>query len=223
MKAYKVILFLILSVFIQNVKAQEVKKPAEVFGFYFDTFVKYDVEALTKLNNYLKPVVEGKDSYQVDLKQVSEDVIKESAKSFLSMFPADVAMTCKKESEDYFRTLYENFRKGKLSIKKIQIVQNEYIPDQKIAKIAYSVSFTIPSKLSDTGVPNSPKAKPEEIKQFLVQGIEKFKNPDKTVVAEQEFSLYDLKQDGKIYYWNGSPDQIASTLIDFYFDSFNVK
>ncbi|MBK1894965.1 hypothetical protein [Chryseobacterium paridis] len=223
MKTYKVILFLLLATFAQHLSAQEVKKPAEVFGLYFDVFVRYDDQALPKLNDYLKPTMEGKDGYQVNLKDVSEDMVKKSAEAFLSVFPKKVAAACKKESEDYFTALYKNFKDGKMSVKKVELVQNEYVADQKIANITYSVSFLVVSKLSEIAVPDPQKAKPEDVKQFLLQGLEKIKNADKTVTTEQEFSLYGLKQDGKVYYWNGSPDQIASTLIDFYFDSFNIK
>ncbi|ASK31048.1 hypothetical protein CEY12_13440 [Chryseobacterium sp. T16E-39] len=223
MKTYKVILFLLLAVFAQHLNAQEVKKPIEVFGFYFDVFVRYDDQALTKLNDYLKPAVAGKDAYQVNLKNVSEEMIKTSAENFLSVFPKDVAAACKKESEDYFRVLYENFQNGKMSVKKIDLVQNEYVPDQKIAKVTYSVSFKVPSQLSEVIVPDSQKAKSEDLKKFLSQVIEKFKKADKTVTTDQEFSLYGLNQDGKVYYWNGSPDQITSSLIDFYFEGFGIK
>ena len=45
----------------QSLKGQEVKKPAEIFGLYFDTFVRYDNEEVAKLNEYLRPIVEGKE------------------------------------------------------------------------------------------------------------------------------------------------------------------
>ncbi|WP_261510333.1 hypothetical protein [Chryseobacterium paludis] len=223
MKNYKVFFFLILTLFVQIVKAQEVKKPAEVFGLYFDTFLRYNNEGVAKLNDYLRPTVEGKDSYQANIKEISEGVIKTSAENFLLPYPKNVAIACKKESEDYFKVLYENFQNAKMSVKKVELVQNEYVPDQKIARIQYSVTFKVPSKISEVIIPDSDKVKPEELKAFLTDIIEKFKNADKIVTTEQEFSLYELKHNGKIYYWNGSPDQIVSTLTDFYFESFGVK
>lgn len=223
MKNYKIVFFLILAFFVQSLKGQEVKKPAEIFGLYFDTFVRYDNEEVAKLNEYLRPIVEGKDSYQANMKEISEGVIKASAENFLLPYPKNVAIACKKESEDYFKVLYENFQNGKMSVKKVEVVQNEYVPDQKVARIQYSVTFKVPSKLSEVIIPDSGKVKSEELKGFLTDIIEKFKNADKIVTTEQEFSLYELKHNGKIYYWNGSPDQIVSTLTDFYFESFGVK
>lgn len=223
MKNYRIVFFLILIFFGQNLKAQEVKKPAEVFDLYFDTFFRYNNEGVAKLNDYLKPTVDGKDSYQANMREISEEVIKTSAANFLLPYPKDVAIACKKESEDYFRILYENFQNAKMVVKKVQLVQNEYVPDQKIARIQYSITFKVPSKLSEVVIPDAEKVKVEELKGFLIDIIDKFKKADKIVTTEQEFSLYDLKHNGKIYYWNGSPDQIVTSLTDFYFESFGVK
>lgn len=223
MKNYRIVFFLILTFLGQILKAQEVKKPAEVFDLYFDTFFRYSNEGVAKLNDYLRPTVEGKDSYQANMKEISEGVIKTSAANFLLPYPKDVAIACKKESEEYLRILYENFQSGKMVIKKVQVVQNEYVPDQKIARIQYSVTFKVPSKLSEVVIPDAEKVKAEELRGILIDIIGKFKNADKIVTTDQEFTLYDVKHDGKIYYWNGSPDQIVTSLTDFYFESFGVK
>ncbi|ASW75516.1 hypothetical protein IQ37_19165 [Chryseobacterium piperi] len=223
MKNYKTILFLLLALFGHAFKAQEVNKPAEVFGFYFNTFIKYDHAALVNLNNYLRPTVEGKDAYQINFQESSEQMIKVSTDSFLSMFPANTASACKVEAENYFRALSDNFKQGKLSVKEVKLVQNEYVQDQKIANIAYSVSFKVPSKLPDLPLSDPKKVKSDELKKYLAESTEKFKNADKIVTTEQEFSLYELKEGTKIYYWNGSPDKIVSTLTDFYFENFGGK
>lgn len=223
MKNYGTILFLMLALFSQNLSAQEVKKPSDVFGFYFDTFVTYDEAALVKLNDYLKPTVEGKNAYEINLKEASDETLKAGVDSFLSAFPENTAKDCRKEAEEYFKIMTDNFKNGKLSVSNVKLVQNEYVKDQKIAFISYSVSFKVPSKLSDMPITNPKKVKSEDLKKYLIQITEEFKNADKIVRTEQEFSLYQLSEGGKIYYWNGSPDEIVSKLTDFYFDSFEPK
>ena len=65
MKNYKIILLLLLTMIGQNVFAQtEVKKPKEAFELFFGTFVNNDETALNKLNEYLKPTVEGQNAYR---------------------------------------------------------------------------------------------------------------------------------------------------------------
>lgn len=224
MKNFKIIVVLMLAVLSQNLMAQaEVKKPSEVFEMYFGTFVNNDTAVLNKLNDYLRPTVEGENAYQVDFKTVSQDMMKESTDNFLSAFPKSTADACRKEAEDYFRAMMENFTKGKLTVKEVKVVRNEYIEDQKIAEVSYSVSFKVPVKFSDVPSGDIKKVKPEELRKYLVQSVQDFKNADKTVVTEQKFSLYQLNEDGKIYYWNGSPDEIVSGLTDFYFESFGSK
>lgn len=224
MKTLKIIVLLMLAVLSQNLIAQtEVKKPSEVFEMYFGTFVKNDDVVLAKLNDYLKPTVEGENAYQVDFKVVSQDMMKESTNNFLAAFSKTTADACRKEAEQYFSAMMENFKNGKLTVKDVKVVQNEYIEDQKIAEINYSVSFKVPSKFSDIPSGDIKNVKPEDLKKYLVQSVQDFKNADKTVVTEQKFSLYQLNEGGKTYYWNGSPDEIVSGLTDFYFESFGSK
>ena len=113
-----------------------------------------------------------------------------------------------------------NFKKAKVTVNNVKITPNEYLEGEKIAEISYTVSFQLPSKLTPGPEGDTKKVKAEELKKYLIQVVEDFKNADKTVTTDQNFSLYELKEGGKIYYWNGSPDQIVTNLTDFYFDSF---
>lgn len=221
MKNYKTILFLLLTMMGQYVAAQtEVKKPREAFELFFGTFVNNDEAALNKLNDYLRPTVEGQNAYQVNFKEVSEEMKNSSVENFLSAFPKATAAACKKEAEDYFTAMLGNFKAGKLTVKDVKVVPNEYMEGEKIAEIAYSVSFKVPSKLTAGPTGDIKKVKAEDLKKYLIQAAQDFKNADKTVTTDQNFSLYELKEGDKIYYWNGSPDEIVTNLTDFYFESF---
>ncbi|OCA79591.1 hypothetical protein BBH99_05875 [Chryseobacterium contaminans] len=221
MKNYKIIFLLLLTMMGQYVSAQtEVKKPKEVFELFFQTLVNNDEGALNKLNDYLRPTVEGQDSYQINFKESSQEMINISVENFLAAFPKATAAACKKEAEDYFIAMIGNFKKAKVTVNNVKITPNEYLKGEKIAKISYTVSFQLPSKLTHGPEGDTKKVKAEELKKYLIQVVEDFKNADKTVTTDQNFSLYELKKEGKIYYWNGSPDEIVSNLTDFYFDSF---
>ncbi|MGE8536081.1 MAG: hypothetical protein ACN6OJ_15940 [Chryseobacterium sp.] len=223
MKNYKIIL-LLLTMIGQHLMAQtEVKKPKEAFELFFGTFVNNDEAALNKLNDYLKPTVEGQNAYQVDFKETSKEMMDGSVENFLSAFPKATAAACKKEAEEYFTAMFGNFKTGKLTIKNVKVVPNEYIEGQKIAEISYSVSFLVPSKLTSGPKGDLNKIKAEDLKKYLIQAVQDFKNADKTVTTDQNFNLYELKEGDKIYYWNGSPDEIVTNLTDFYFESFEAN
>ncbi|WP_077419438.1 hypothetical protein [Chryseobacterium sp. JV274] len=223
MKNYKIIL-LLLTMIGQHLMAQtEVKKPKEAFELFFGTFVNNDEAALNKLNDYLKPTVEGQNAYQVDFKETSKEMMDGSVENFLSAFPKATAAACKKETEEYFTAMFGNFKTGKLTIKNVKVVPNEYIEGQKIAEISYSVSFLVPSKLTSGPKGDLNKIKAEDLKKYLIQAVQDFKNADKTVTTDQNFNLYELKEGDKIYYWNGSPDEIVTNLTDFYFESFGAN
>lgn len=224
MKNYKIILLLLLTMMGQHLMAQtEVKKPKEAFELFFGTFVNNDDAALNKLNDYLKPTVEGQNAYQVDFKETSKEMMNGSVENFLSAFPKATAAACKKEAEEYFTAMFGNFKTGKLTVKNVKVVPNEYVEGQKIAEISYSVSFLVPSKLTSGPKGELNKVKAEDLKKYLIQAAQDFKNADKTVTTDQNFSLYELKEGDKIYYWNGSPDEIVSNLTDFYFESFGAN
>lgn len=224
MKNVKIILFLWLSIIGQQLSAQtDVRKPADVFGMYFETFVKNDQEALNRLNDYLKPTVEGKNAYEIDFKRASEDMVKASTDSFLSSFSKETANACRQEAEEYFKVLMDNFKQGKIVVTSSNLVQNEYVAEQKIAEIVYSVSFKVPTKVSDMPGTDTNKVKPKELKKYLLKTVQQFKTADKTVTTEKKFSLYQLKEGEKVYYWNGSPDEMVAELTDVYFESFGPK
>ncbi|MFS4431318.1 hypothetical protein [Chryseobacterium sp. S90] len=223
MKNYKII-FLLLTMMGQQLIAQtEVKKPKEAFELFFGTFVNNDEAALNKLNDYLKPTVEGQNAYQVDFKETSKEMMDGSVENFLSAFPKATAAACKKEAEEYFTAMFGNFKTGKLTVKNVKVVPNEYVEGQKIAEINYSVSFLVPSKLTSGPKGDLNKIKTEDLKKYLIQAVQDFKNADKTVTTDQNFNLYELKEGDKIYYWNGSPDEIVTNLTDFYFESFGAN
>ncbi|MBV8325949.1 hypothetical protein [Chryseobacterium sp.] len=222
MKNLKIILLVLLTVAGQYVSAQtEVKKPKEVFELFFDTFLKNDDAVRMKLNDYLRPTVEGQDAYQVDFKETSEEAVTSTTEGFLAIFPKAAATACKKEAEEYVRLMFDNFRKGQLMIKSVKVVPNEYVEGQKIAELTYTVSFKVPSKTPAQPGTDPKKVKAEDLKKYLAALIDGFKNADKVISTDQKFSLYELKEGDKIYYWNGSPDEIVTNLTDFYFDSFN--
>lgn len=224
MKNYKIIFLLLLTMMGQQLIAQtEVKKPKEAFELFFGTFVNNDEAALNKLNDYLKPTVEGQNAYQVDFKETSKEMMNGSVENFLSAFPKATAAACKKEAEEYFTAMFGNFKTGKLTVKNVKVVPNEYMEGEKIAEISYSVSFLVPSKLTSGPKGDLNKIKAEDLKKYLIQAVQDFKNADKTVTTDQNFNLYELKEGDKIYYWNGSPDEIVTNLTDFYFESFGAS
>ncbi|WP_347218080.1 hypothetical protein [Chryseobacterium sp.] len=220
MKNYKIIFLLLLTMMGQQLTAQtEVKKPKEVFELFFGSFLSNDEATRLKLNDYLRPTVEGKDAFDINFKENADTMVKSSAEGFLSVFPKAAASACQKEAEDYFKVLFANFRNAQLTIKSINVAQNEYIEDQKIAEVKYTVSFKVPA--TPTPEPNvePKKIKADDLKKYILQMTQNLSNADKTITTDQEFSLYELKEGDKIYYWNGSPDQIVTNLTDFYFDS----
>ncbi|HFK5584950.1 TPA: hypothetical protein ACGZ92_001141 [Elizabethkingia anophelis] len=224
----KFILTLVCTLIIQFFIAQtEVKKPEEALGLYFGAFLKNDEGIQKALNDYMRPTVEGQDMYNFhnDLKdQMKENIVK----SYVSMLSKATAQANKAEIEAFFDTLVANFKNAKYKIKSVNLVDNEYQEGEKIAELVYDVTFKIPEKsvqeeLKDASFINKPLKglKPEELRQMLTVTLQNLKNTSKEITTEQTFSLYTLKQDNKVFYYNGNPSEIVTNLTDFYFD--NVK
>ena len=109
MKNYKIIFLLLLSVMGQQLMAQtEVKKPKEAFELFFGTFVNNDETALNKLNDYLRPTVEGQNAYQVDFKETSKEMINGSVENFSGCFPKSHGFSMQKRGgRVFYRDVWE--------------------------------------------------------------------------------------------------------------------
>ncbi len=167
MKNYRIILLVFLTMMGQYVSAQtEVKKPKEAFELFFGTFVNNDETSLNKLNDYLRPTVEGQNAYQVNFKESSDEMMKSSVENFLAAFPKATAAACKKRSRRLFQRNAGDFKTGKLTVKNVKVVPNEYVEDQKIAEISYSVSFLVPSKLTPSPAGDPKKIKADDLKNI---------------------------------------------------------
>ncbi|MBB4807957.1 hypothetical protein HNP38_003297 [Chryseobacterium defluvii] len=215
MKNFKTTIFVFLLLFIQNLNAQtEVKGPKEFFTILFDTFVKNDPISLKNLNDYSGQFMDEENIYVVD-NESKDDYLK----GFLDAFPENTVTECKKEAEEFFNAINENFKNGKLNIKSIKHVKNERA-DMTTVEIIYSVKFKVPSRLSDFEFEDPESIKPDRLKNFLIQAIKELKNADKIVTTEDEETiLYQREKEGKTFYFSLSGDRIVSELQRFYFYS----
>jgi hypothetical protein len=80
MKNYKIILLLLLTMMGQHVCSDRSEETQRSFELFFGTFVNNDEVALNKLNDYLRPTVEGQNAYQVNFKETSDEMKKGSVR-----------------------------------------------------------------------------------------------------------------------------------------------
>jgi hypothetical protein len=119
MKNYKIILLLFLTMVGQYVSAQvEVKKPKEAFELFFGTFVNNDEVALNKLNDYLRPTVEGQNAYQVNFKETSDEMKKGTVENFLAAFPKLLLQHVKKRLKIISRPCLKTLKPENLPLKR---------------------------------------------------------------------------------------------------------
>lgn len=228
MKKIRTIITLLFIFTLQLFYAQkEVKKPQEAFDILFKSFVKDDKLAQKSLNDYMRPTVEGQDMYQFN-PESNDEQINMMVNNFSVNYPKSFAKTHKADMRTYVEMLVGNFRKAEYKIKSVKLVDNEYDEGKKIAEITYNITFKVPQKLSEEQIKESEKlnmknAKPEDFKKTLAIMIDSLKNASITVTKEQQFSLYELVEGDKTYYYNGSPDQLVSDNIDFYLDNVNFS
>lgn len=228
MKKIRTIITLIFIFTLQLFFAQkEVKKPQEAFDILFKSFVKDDKAAQKSLNDYMRPTVEGLDMYQFN-PESNEEQLNMMMNNFSVNYPKSFAKNNVADIRLYMELIMGNFRNAQYTIKSVKLVNNEYDEGKKIAEITYNITFKVPQKLSEEQIKESEKlnmknAKPEDFKKTLAIMIDSLKNASITVTKEQQFSLYELVEGDKTYYYNGSPDQLVSDNIDFYLDNINVS
>lgn len=225
MKPMKLMLWAICLFAVQIVNAQTVvKKPADVFAMYFGTFVNNNEASLKSLNDYMMPTTEGQSMFVINFKESNDELKKNIVDGYLTMFPKAISQACKPEIEAYVDAVLANFRNAKYKSKNIELVDNDAVEDQKIAEFTYDVIFKVPNDdamniANDFKNKEVKKIKADELKQFFVLLTKSFTDNPKEISIEQNFSLFDMKDNGKTYYITGSPDAILNELSDFYFDN----
>lgn len=119
MKNYKIILLLLLTMMGQYVSAQvEVKKPKEAFELFFGTFVNNDEVSLNKLNDYLRPTVEGQNAYQVNFKETSDEMKKALWRISWPHFPKLLLQHVKKRLKIISRPCLKTLKPENLPLKR---------------------------------------------------------------------------------------------------------
>ncbi|WP_407401398.1 hypothetical protein [Chryseobacterium sp.] len=228
MNKFKIISTLLLVFTLQLFFAQkEVKKPQEAFDILIKSFVKDDKAAQKSLNDYMRPTVQGQDMYQFSTTS-NEEQVNLMVENFSANFPKSLVKTNAADIKLYMELLMGNFRNAEYKVKSAKLVDNEYQEGEKIAEIKYDITFKVPQKLSEAQIKEAEKlqtknAKPEDMKKILAIMIDSLKNASVSVTQEQNFSLYQMKEGDKIFYFNGSPDQLVSDNIDFYLDNINFS
>lgn len=204
----------------QNLKSQNILSPENVFGLYFNSFVKYNDDSVKELNSYLINFLGKESTHKVSLKNTYDKKIDELTKMFLSNLPAEMALACKNEAHNYFSVLMDNFKNVQYTIKSVKPIFNENMKDQEISEINYMASFKVPSKI-ETAITENKKIGAEEMKKYLVDSTMRLKNADKTIITTQKINFYQLKYDSDTYYWDEKPQELNSKLEEFYFKNIN--
>lgn len=222
MKRPIVITILMLFFCTQELSAQgNVLKPEKVFSLYFDSFVKYDENALTKLNDYLSPFLGKENTYIVDPKETYAKEVENLTQSFLLNFSEETATKSKNEAKDFFSVMLGNFKNAKYTVKDIKTFPNEYAKNQNIEEVSVEVIFKVPSRFLEPKFKDSKKVSAEELKKYLKSCTKEVMNSNRKVTTSQTFKLYQKKEGGQIYYWNGGPEELVWKLHEFYFKNFN--
>lgn len=222
MKGSMRILFLIMLFCIQNIFAQtKPLKPEQVFGMYFDTFVKQDEHAQQKLSAYLIPFLGAENTYSIDVNNSFSDEVQNLTGIFLANLPKEKAAACKTEAEEFFDALLSNLKNTEYKIKSIKDVKIEYADKSFVTELNVDLSFPVPAKTGNLKAEDIQKMTAEDLKQYLKKEAQSFAKSTGKVTVKQIFKLYQIKKEGNVYYWNGSPQELVWKLSENYFKNLN--
>ncbi|MCT2408339.1 hypothetical protein NZD88_12380 [Chryseobacterium antibioticum] len=216
------ILFLLLLFSIQSLSAQtKALNPEQVFGMYFDAFVKQDENTLHKLNAYLSPFLGAENTYTIDLKRSNNEEVNNLTNVFLTNLSKETAAVCKTEAGAYFDALLSNLKKTRYVVKEIKEVKNEYADNSLVTELNVDLHFSVPAKIPELKLEDAKTMKAEELKNYLKNKTEAFTKSEKKVTVKQVFKLYQIKKEGRTYYWNGGPQELVWKLNELYFKNLN--
>ncbi len=195
-------------------------QPEQVFGLYFDTFVKQDERALNQLNSYLIPFLGNENIYRMDLKKSYHQEVQYLTGLFLANFPKEKAEVCQQEANEYYQVLLNNLKNTRYLLKGIQEVKNEFAENSFVMELSLDLIFNVPES-PELKTVNIKKMTAGELQHYLKKQTKAFSGPKKEVIVQQTFRLYQVKKEGNTYYWNGGPQELVWKLNDSYFKSFN--
>ncbi len=212
------IVFLMLLFCVQNIFAQtKALNPEQVFGMYFDAFVKQDQNTLQKLNTYLTPFLGAENGYTIDLKKSYSEEVQNLTNTFLTNLPKETAVDCQAEAGEYFNALLDNLKHTRYVVKNIQEVKNEYVDNGLVTELTVDLIFSVPAKTSVLKIEEAKKMKTEDLKAYLKKKTHAFTKSERKETVKQVFKLYQIKKDGSTYYWNGGPQELVWKLNELYF------
>ncbi len=143
---------------VKNLNAQStVLKPDEVFGLYFNTFVRHDETSLVRLNAYLKNFVQDDGVYQNNIKSTQEQEITGLTNLFLSGFSDKIGKECREDVKNYFTVLFDRFKTATYTIRNIETMRNDYSQSQDVSEVFYDVMIKVPAKVSVIDFKNGKK------------------------------------------------------------------
>ncbi|MDN5395439.1 MAG: hypothetical protein L0G39_06665 [Chryseobacterium sp.] len=212
------IVFLMLLFCVQNLFAQtKALNPEQVFGMYFDAFVKQDQNTLQKVNTYLTPFLGAENGYTIDLKKSYSEEVQNLTNTFLTNLPKETAVDCQAEAGEYFNALLDNLKHTRYVVKNIQEVKNEYVDNGLVTELNVDLIFSVPAKTSDLKLEEVKNLKTEDLKTYLKKKTSAFTKSERKETVKQVFKLYQIKKDGNTYYWNGGPQELVWKLNELYF------
>ncbi|SHG82793.1 hypothetical protein [Chryseobacterium sp. OV279] len=222
MKGTMRIVLLMLLFCIQNLSAQaDALKPEQVFGMYFNTFVKQDERALQQLNEYLVPFLGAENTYTIDMNKSFNDEVQNLTGSFLAHLPKETAAGCRAEAGEYFSALLNNLRNTGYVVKNTKEVKNEYADNSWVTELSVDLSFPVPTNVSALKLEEAKKMTAEDLKSYLKNKTKAFAKSEKKTTVQQVFKLYQVKKEGNTYYWNGGPQELVWKLNESYFKTLN--
>ncbi|WP_223609112.1 hypothetical protein [Chryseobacterium sp. OSA05B] len=222
MKGTMRIVLVMLLFCIQNLSAQtDALKPEQVFGIYFNTFVKQDERALQQLNDYLAPFLGTENTYTIDLNKSFNDEIQVLTGNFLANLPKETAAACQAEAGEYFSALLNNVKNTGYVVKSTKEVKNEYAANSWVTELSVDLSFPVPANVSTLKLEEARKMNAEDLKSYLKNKTKAFAKSEKKSTVHQIFKLYQVKKEGNTYYWNGGPQELVWKLNNSYFKSLN--
>lgn len=222
MKGTMRIIFLMLILSIQNLSAQtEAQKPEQVFGMYFNAFVKQDEPALQQLNDYLSPFLGAENTYTIEMSKSFNDEVQSLTGSFLANLPKETATACRAEAAEYFSALLNNVKNTGYVIKNKKEVKNEYADNSWVTELSVELSFPVPANVSALQLEEAKKMTAEDLKIYLKSKTKAFTKSEKKTTVQQIFKLYQVKKEGNTYYWNGGPQELVWKLNESYFKALN--
>lgn len=186
------------------------KQAEQIASMYLSTMVNGDMAAAKKLNDTLRPALDGQDALDTNaLQGLSEAMANQLRDTLLQSFPAKKRASVKAPVSDFTHTFIASIQRSKCAVQGSTVRDNDAQPGNKIVAVSYTCQV---ADVADKALAlNKSQGKKPLTAAFFNELTAVYKDAPVTASVKGSMDLYSAGKKGLWY--TGSPNEASDPIL----------